>query len=130
MTVSLLHYAMMCLFCLTTTKGLSESDSWNYIGEFLWIIGHVSWEFTTTTKLWLFCYATPKECFHQNNVTVVCSSAHANIFSPILQEADVKERVAAQLEALITASGWEIGGVCSDPEAAAVSSRAAPSSKA
>ena len=42
-----------------------------------------------------------------------------------LQEDDVRERVAAQLEALITASGWEIGGVSSDEEAVAVASRAA-----
>ena len=68
-----------------------------------------------------------RSVFHQNDVTVVCSYAHANIFSPILQEADVRERVAAQLEALITASGWEMGGVCSDREAAAVPSRAADS---
>ena len=36
----------------------------------------------------------------------------------------VHERVAAQLEALLTASGWELGGVTSDEEAEAVAARA------
>ena len=36
----------------------------------------------------------------------------------------MRNRVAAQLEALITASGWEIGGVNTDEEAVAVASRA------
>ena len=40
------------------------------------------------------------------------------------QEADARERVAAQLEALITSSGWDIAGVATEEEAIQLASRA------